>query len=754
MTWQALSEAAVAPEPPLAAGRPDGGDEGKAGDPAPAVSSAASRAQSLTGPGWAVFLLALALVYVLAARLGFSVALEAEQVTTVWPPTGIALAAVLLFGARAWPAIAVGAFVANVTMHEPLLTASGVALGNTLEAVVGGLLLRRLAGFDDRLERLRDVLALVALGALVSTTISATVGVLSLCLGDVQPWDRFGSLWGQWWLGDASGALVVAPLLLTWAHRPRFEWGGHRRLEAVALFSVLVGVCLLVFSGRPAMGHVGHAMVYGLFPFVIWAALCFGQQGTTALTFVASALAIWCTAHGSGPFAVGPLDENLRLLQLFLAVVAVTGLLLAAAVAERARVEEALRESDRHKDAFLAMLAHELRNPLAPIRNATHILRMRMRADPAAEQARAMIDRQVGHMTRLIDDLLDVSRIAQGLIELRKERCDLAAIVCETAEDYRQLLESGGLRLKLDLPAGPLWMDGDPTRLSQIVGNLLHNASKFTERGGSVSVQLRRDADTASARLTVSDTGIGMEPATIGSLFGAFQQADRTLARSRGGLGLGLVLVKGLVERHGGGVSAASAGPGRGSAFTVVLPLAPPKSRAALAEAPAAEALAADTLAADAAGVASLSPAAGPAIPELVPSIAPTQRLPGRPEGAPSRALHVLVVEDNVDAAHSLETLLHLSGHFVDVADSGPAGVEAARRLRPEVVLCDIGLPGMDGYAVARALRREPATAGVRLIALTGYGQQEDQRLAREAGFDLHLTKPVDFEELRRLLEC
>src|SRR5262245_14977688 len=217
MTWQGSSDAALAPEPPIAAGADAGEEEGTGGRKAARLPP---RGHLLTGPGWAAFLLALALLYVLAARLGFSVALEAEQVTTVWPPTGIALAAVLLFGVRVWPAIALGAFVANVTMHEPFLTAVGVALGNTLEALVGAWLLRRLAGFDNRLERLRDVLALVALGALVSTTISATIGVLSLCLGGVQPWDQFGSLWALWWLGDASGALVVAPLLLTWAHRP------------------------------------------------------------------------------------------------------------------------------------------------------------------------------------------------------------------------------------------------------------------------------------------------------------------------------------------------------------------------------------------------------------------------------------------------------------------------------------------------------------------------------------------------------
>jgi PAS domain S-box-containing protein len=242
-------------------------------------------------------------------------------------------------------------------------------------------------------------------------------------------------------------------------------------------------------------------------------------------------------------------------------------------VTERKQAEEALKEADRRKDEFLAMLAHELRNPLAPIRNALTIMRLGGPPTPVMRQARETIDRQVAHMSRLIDDLLDVARIAQGKVLLRQERCDLVSLVRTAAEDYRGVLESSGLELVLALLAEPLWVQGDPTRLAQVVGNLLHNAHKFTDLGGRVTVRL--EAERGTAVLAIADTGIGLDAALLPRLFAAFTQAEQGIARSRGGLGLGLALVKGLVTMHGGAVTAASAGPGQGSEFTVRLPLAP-----------------------------------------------------------------------------------------------------------------------------------------------------------------------------------
>jgi CheY-like chemotaxis protein/two-component sensor histidine kinase len=319
-----------------------------------------------------------------------------------------------------------------------------------------------------------------------------------------------------------------------------------------------------------------------------------------------------------------------------------------------------------------------------------------------------MIDRQVTHMARLIDDLLDMSRLSRGKILLRKDRVDLVAVVRDTVEDYRSILEGTGLQVQVRLPDGPLYAHGDPTRLAQILGNVLHNANKFTDAGGRVEVEVAVEPDGQAALLAVRDTGIGMEPDVLARVFEAFSQADRSLDRSRGGLGLGLALVKGLVELHGGEVRVASQGAGRGTELTIRLPLG-------------------------------------------------LQATPASPAAAAARATRcshrILVIEDHVDAAESMRTLLKLTGHQVEVAHTGVEGVETARRFLPRVVLCDIGLPGgMDGYAVARALRAEPALAAAFLIASTGYGQLEDQRRSREAGFDAHLTKPLDFAELQRLL--
>lgn len=380
----------------------------------------------------------------------------------------------------------------------------------------------------------------------------------------------------------------------------------------------------------------------------------------------------------------------------------------AAIAFDNARLYQSLQEADRHKDEFLAMLAHELRNPLAPIRNAIEVMRLVGSPDPTVAQARAMIDRQVTHMARLVDDLLDTSRISRGKILLRKEPVDVVRLVRDVAEDYRAELATADLALELRLAKAPLWTEGDPTRLAQVVGNILHNARKFTDAGGRVTVEVERETLDDTIRIRVCDTGIGMEAPMLARVFESFTQADRSLDRSRGGLGLGLALVKGLVELHGGRVGANSAGAGKGTELTMWLPLI--KHAGPAFEAPA-----------------------GPWVP---------------PD--PCR---ILIVEDNPDTATSMRMLLAQAGHDVRVASSGPAGVQEAHAFEPDVVLCDLGLPGgMDGYAVARALRQKPPSSSTFLVALTGYGQEEDKQRSKEAGFDAHVTKPVDFQELQRLV--
>ncbi len=416
------------------------------------------------------------------------------------------------------------------------------------------------------------------------------------------------------------------------------------------------------------------------------------------------------------PFETVRIRKNGALMQVLLTISpvrdtagqVVEASVIARDITEQKRAEQALREAAQRKDEFLAMLGHELRNPLAPIRNCLHVLSRPQATAEHVDKAKATIERQVSHLTRLVDDLLDISRISQGKVLLRRQRLDLVDLVRTAVEDQRGSVEAAGLAASLDLPPRPLWVAGDPTRLAQILGNVLHNAVKFTERGGAIDVSLREAPEGGAARIAVRDTGIGIEPELLARLFEPFHQAETGLDRARGGLGLGLALVKGLVDLHGGRVEAVSEGAGRGVEIRIELPL-----EAQREEAP--------------------PPAAA----------APGVR----------RSRRCLIIEDNADAAESLGLLLELSGHEVTLAHDGVAGVEKARTLRPEVVLCDIGLPGkLDGYGVARALRQHFPNGDLHLIALTGYGQEEDQRRAREAGFDLHLTKPADPEKLQRLL--
>jgi PAS domain S-box-containing protein len=381
-------------------------------------------------------------------------------------------------------------------------------------------------------------------------------------------------------------------------------------------------------------------------------------------------------------------------------------------VSDRVRAQEALRvaneqlrESDRRKDEFLAVLSHELRNPLAPIRNSIFLLGRAGAVDEQARRARDVIDRQVTQLARLVDDLLDVTRISRGKIELRRGPVNMNDLVLRAGEDHRAMFLARGVGLRVDVPQQPLWVDGDAARLTQVVGNLLQNANKFTPDGGEVAMALA--ASSSGAEVHVRDTGLGIDPGLLVHIFDPFVQSRRTLGRTHGGLGLGLALVKGLTAMHGGSVSATSPGPGRGAEFVVRLPLvASPERRAST---------------------------------------------PAR-ETASGRRHRVLVVDDNADVAESLAEVIRMFGQDVEVAHDGPTAVTRARAHRPDLILCDIGLPGMSGYEVARTLRADPTLATTRLVALSGYAQPEDRQEAADAGFDQHLAKPADPSAIEQLL--
>jgi signal transduction histidine kinase/ActR/RegA family two-component response regulator len=802
--------------------------------------------------------LLLAAIYFGAAKLGLALAFQAEQVTAVWPPTGIALSAVLLFGYRSTAGVALGAFLANLTTpNETWLTAAGIALGNTLEAVAAVWLLRRFIHFRPALDRLADVLGLVGLAAALSTMVSATIGVTTLAVTGVHSWSAFPALWWLWWLGDSAGAILIAPVILTLA--ASWPWPRPSRLrllEATALSVTLAVTLLVVFAGIvPPGGLTGlHSTVPGLeftvFPLVVWAALRFGQPGSTLLTAVASGFAVWGTVHGFGPFVGGTPHENLIHLQAYMAIVAVTALLLSAAVAERRttelaasqraeeletlmdvlpvavwiardpqcrqisgnraghqllrvpvgqnlsksapgpdrpagfkiyhqgrevpseelpmqiaagqgmlvrdfledivfsdgsvasafgsaaplfddlgqvrgciaafmdvselkRLEKELHEKiqelaavDRRKNIFLATLAHELRNPLAPIRNALHILRLSGDDPQVREKTLVLMERQLSHMVRLIDDLLDIARISRDKLPLRRENTDLHAAISSAVEAVRHLIDEAGQSLDLSFPPEPVRLDADPVRLAQVFTNLLANAAKYTDPGGQIRVMVERGA--GDVFIKVRDNGRGIAPEELPFLFEMFSQAAPALERPHGGLGIGLSLVRRLVDMHGGTVHAKSDGLGRGSEFIVRLP--------ALAE--------------------------------------PSALMPGTTDSSSPEGPHlrILVVDDNRDAAESLGELLTLLGHHVRTAHDGEAALQEANAFRPNAVLLDIGLPRLNGYEVCKSIRGEPWSTDCLLIAISGWGQEADKLRAAQSGFDHHLTKPVEIDMLLRLL--
>jgi len=374
-----------------------------------------------------------------------------------------------------------------------------------------------------------------------------------------------------------------------------------------------------------------------------------------------------------------------------------------------AESEARLRDADRRKDEFLATLAHELRNPMAPIRNAVQVLRLQGAKDSGSADVLDMIERQVEHMVRLVDDLLEVSRITLGKIEIKRQRVALADVVKSALETSRPALEEAGHELVIELPPHPVDLLGDPVRLAQIVGNLLHNAGKYTEGRGRIVVAAR--VEDAQVVLSVRDNGVGMAPEMLPHVFELFTQVDRSRGQSQGGLGIGLTLARSLAHLHGGTIEAHSDGLGKGSEFIVRLP--------ALEPAPA---------------------AAG----------ASSERR-SRPPAA--SGLRVLVTDDVPDSADSMVMLLRLWGHDAQVAYGGQAALEAVASHKPDLVLLDLDLPDISGLEVARRLRADARLRGIRLVALTGYGQREDRRRTQEAGFDEHLVKPVDPKELKKLLE-
>jgi PAS domain S-box-containing protein len=761
----------------------------------------------------------MTVAYVAAGKLGLLTASFHPNAIAMWPAAGVALAALLVLGIRMWPAVAVGAFLVNLTVAGSVVTSLGVALGYTLEALIGLRLVGWLAQGRGAFERPRNIFAFAA-AVVPGAAIGAAIGVATLVAGGLAPRADAAAIWVTWALGSIAGALTVAPLIIVWTADHRSLALRRRPLEALALLAGVVGIALAVFGGLAPPALRQYPLSSLAIPPLLWIALRLGRREAAIAVVMLTAVAVPGTLQGFGPFADLPPVHSLLTLQTFVTTMTLMTLIVAALVRTREREDlllqalidripvmitmyqtdtrvlrlnrefervtgwstEAARDGDvlaccypdpayralvraameslpegwrdlemttrdgrrlqtswshlrlpddtrigiglditerkrseaereraraeaeaasRSKDEFFAMLGHELRNPLGAITTALHVIDACGPGDPRSTQAREIIARQMRQLVRLVDDLLDVTRLATGKITLGRRPVDLAAVARRMVTTLAAATATR--RLHCEAPA-PVWIEADEIRLEQVLSNLLGNAVKFTPAGGRVTVEV--SARDGQAVLRVEDTGAGIAADLLPRIFDLFVQGQAGLQRPATGLGIGLTLVRRLVDLHGGHIEAASEGPGRGSVFTVRFPLITPPRTAG----------------------------------ESAPTTAGT-----------AVRRRVLIVEDNDDARRMLRHLLERTGHEVHEAADGPAGLDRTLALRPDAAVIDIGLPGLDGYELARRVRAA-GHAGVLLVAVTGYGQPGDRQRSGEAGFDAHLTKPVDPVALEALL--
>ena len=652
-----------------------------------------------------------AIIYIVAGKIGLNLASLHASASPVWPPAGIALAAILLLGYRAWPAIFAGAFLVNLTTAGDVATSVAIATGNTIEAVAGAWLVNYFAGGKNVFDRPQGVFKF-ALAAAFSAVISPGFGVTSLALDGFADWTNYGAIWVTWWLGDVTGDLIFTPLVLLWGIKWKLGLKKEEAVEVGVLLLLLALLSAVVFGGWLEVSAKNYPIAFVCGPIVIWTAFRFTQRETATGIFILSVIAVWGTLHGFGPFVDQSENQSLLTVQAWTAVLAITAMALSAGMAEGRRIEEELQQqkavvetANRTKDHFLAMLSHELRTPLTPVVSAVESLEMQPTQTEDTRASLAMIRRNIELETQLIDDLLDFTRIARDKMELRFAPVDVHVAVSNVAEICRAEAKSKKLQVHLNLAAKSHHLAADAAKFQQIIWNLLKNAIKFTPEGGNIVISSENPSETILI-VSVRDTGIGIEPDAMERIFDPFEQGNRSFEHRVGGLGLGLAISKSLAQAHGGMLTAQSDGSNCGSTFTLSL----------------------QTLTSvEAASVAAK----------------------GATESA-RQALKILLVDDHHDTCAALEKLLVRRGHLIAVAHNVCSAMETAARKKFDLLISDIALPdgtGMDLMVQLRTITNIPG------IAISGFGNNGDIERSLQAGFAEHLIKPIKLDKLEAAIE-
>jgi len=661
----------------------------------------------LTLPAIGIFIF----VYFIAGKFGLMLASLHASASPVWPAAGIALGALLVLGYRGWPAIFIAAFFVNLTTAGNVATSLAIASGNTLEALCGAWLVNRFAGGTTVFDRPQGVFKF-ALAAAVSTIIGPAFGVSSLALASFADWANYGAIWLTWWLGDATGDLLIAPLIILWSIPSKRRWNRREAVEVGILLLLLFVLGEAVFGGWLTISPKNYPIAFTCGPIVIWTAFRFTQRETASGIFVLSAIAIWGTLHGFGPFLSETENQSLLALQSWTAVLTITAMALSAGMAERRRAEEALQQqnaaveaANRTKDHFLAMLSHELRTPLTPVISALEALEIGPAQTREVKSALAMIRRNVELETQLIDDLLDFTRIAKDKLQLRFAPVDAHVAISDVVEMCRAEAESIKVEVHLNLRASTHYVAADAAKFQQIIWNLLKNAIKFTPEDGEIAISSSNPSPEVLT-ISVRDTGIGMEPEVMRRIFDPFEQGNRSFERRFGGLGLGLAISKSLAQAHGGALTAQSDGRNRGSTFLLSMQ-----------------------------------------------TISPAEGLdgPAKRTGENFRqGLRILLVDDHQDTCTALEKLLVRRGHLVAATHSIRSAMETAVRNQFDLLISDIALPDGNGVELMMQLHAISKIPG---IAISGFGNNGDIEKSLQAGFAEHLIKPVKLDALEAAIE-